>query len=309
MVTFNRLCHQKRRKEVMLKRVGKFAVVGALTISLFSGLGVGQAEASVPTLTEVKVNYEKGYSEIYKGERQQPYVDLGNKKGTLVFKMYPIDKGIWATNIWLSAKNTFGGHYALMDGASAFKEGTTGLYGFNLIKNAKGEKHNHKYEAGFTHGGTALNGKNYIALGVYLPKPLNGGRYYLDHSSMSEGAWEIKAYFYENIDLEDELFFQIDKLFPLLGKVMWGKTEVKPGQIGKLTIKEPTTLWKDDNGVLTESRTLNEGEQYRIYAYRDKDGGLYEVGGGYYVKKDSSKALYETPSKAKLRLAEILYKE
>jgi len=293
----------------MKKTIGKFVVVGALTLTLFSNLGIGQAKASVPTPTEVKVNFEKGFSQAYQAEAKQPYVDLGNKKGTLVFKMYPIDKGIWATNIWLATKNTFNGSYALMDGPSALKKGTTGLYPFNSIKNSKGEKHIRKYEAGIAGGGTASNGRNYVALAVFLPKPLNGGRYYLEHSSMSEGAWEIKAYFYENIDLEDELFFQIDKLFPLLGKVMWGKTEVKPGQIGKLTIKAPITLWKDENGVLTESRTLNEGEQYRIYGYRDKDGGLYEVGGGYYMKKDSSKALYETPSKAKLRLAEILYKE
>ncbi|USK57820.1 hypothetical protein LIS82_26735 (plasmid) [Cytobacillus solani] len=294
----------------MFKKIGKLAAAGALTVTLFSGLGVGQANANSLTPTEVKVNYEKGYSQADKAERQQPYVDLGNKKGTLVFKMYPnTKKGIWATNIWLEAKNNFGGHYALMDGPSVLKQGTTGLYGFNLIKNAKGEKHVWKYEAGITGGGTAPNGRNYIALAVYLPKPLNGGRYYLDHSSMSEGSWEIKAYFYENIDLEDSLFFQIDKLFPLVGKVMWGKTEVKPGQIGKLTIKAPTTLWKETNGVLEKSRTLNVGEEYRIYGYKEQDGGIYGVGGGYYVKKDSSKALYETPSKAKLRLAEILYKE
>jgi len=32
-------------------------------------------------------------------------------------------------------------------------------------------------------------------------------------------------------------------------KVMWGKTELKVGQIGKVIIKQPTTLWKRlDNG-------------------------------------------------------------
>lgn len=54
----------------------------------------------------------------------------------------------------------------------------------------------------------------------------------MQHSSSTEGNWEIKAYFYENVDLEDELFQQVDKLFPLLGKVMWGKMEVKPSQTG-----------------------------------------------------------------------------
>lgn len=297
---------------MMIKKVGKLAVVGALTISLFSGLGVGQAEASMPTPTEVKVNYEKGFSPANQSEAVQPFVDVGNKKGTLVFKMYPNkDKGIWATNIWLAAKNNLVGNYFLMDGPSEIKENTKGLYGFDIYSlwNKTGEKLISKYESGFTNAGTAPNGKDYIALGVYLPSALNGGRYYLQHSGMTEGYWDVKAYFYENVDLEDALFFQVGKLFPLVGKVMWGKTEVKPGQIGRLTIKSPVTLWKDIGGKLSPARTLNVGEQYRIYGYRPEHGGQYAVGGGYYVTKDPNKALYETPSKARLRLAEILYKE
>ncbi|MED3575996.1 hypothetical protein [Cytobacillus praedii] len=46
----------------MVRSISKIAIVGALTNSLFSGLGVDQAEASVPTPIEIKVNYEKGFS-------------------------------------------------------------------------------------------------------------------------------------------------------------------------------------------------------------------------------------------------------
>lgn len=270
------------------------------------------ASSSAPVYpVEVHVNYQKGYSETYQHEASQPYVDLGGKKGTLVFKMYPIAKGIWSTNVWLSAKDNTAVSYALVDKASIFNEEVNGLYAFDIYSSWKTrkEKNISKYESGMANAGVAPNGKNYIGLAVYLPKVQNGGRYYLDHSSMTDGNWDIKAYFYENIDLEDELFHQVDKLFPLIGKVMWGKTEVKPSQIGRLTIKEKTTLYKEEKGALKVSRTLNPSEQYRIYGYKTEQGGLYDVGGGFYVKKDASKALYETPSKSRLRLAEILYKE
>lgn len=278
----------------------------------FSPVNEKVSAASTPVYPiEVHVNYEKGYSQSYQHDAIQPYVDLGDKKGTLVFKMYPIAKGIWSTNVWLSAKDNTAVSFALMDKASVFTEEANGLYAFDIYSLWKTTKQKNisKYEAGMGTGGVAPNGRNYIGLAVYLPKAQNGGRYYLNHSGMTEGNWEIKAYFYENIDLEDELFFQVDKLFPLIGKVMWGKTEVKPSQIGRLTIKQPTTLYKEENGALKVSRTLKPGEQYRIYGYRAQSGGQYEVGGGYYVKKDATKALYETPSKSRLRLAEILYKE
>ncbi|WP_066297991.1 hypothetical protein [Bacillus sp. FJAT-29937] len=298
----------------MLKKVGRLAVAGALSLSLIGGLASEtiRAEAAPIYPVEVKVNFEKGFSQAYQSEAVQPFVDVGNKKGTLVFKMYPNkEKGIWATNIWLAAKNNLAGNYLLMDGPSAIQDNTQGLYGFDVYSlwNQTGKKLISKYEAGFTNAGTAPNGKNYIALAVYLPKSLNSGRYYLQHSGMTNGYWDIKAYFYEDVDLEDALFLQVGKLFPLVGKVMWGKTEVKPGQIGRLTIKSPITLWKDIDGKLSPARTLNAGEQYRIYGYRSEHGGQYEMGGGYYVNKDADKALYETPSKARLRLAEILYKE
>lgn len=295
----------------MLKTVGKWVIASSLSLSLFGGLGQAEASTNTATPVEVKVNYKEGASSTYESEAKQPYVDLGNKKGTLVFKMYPIYKGIWSKNMWLAAKNNLTGNYFLMDKPSALVNDANTLYAFDLYSlwNKTGKKNISKYEAGFTSSGTAPNGRDYIALGVYLPKAQNGGIYYLQHSGMSEGYWEIKAYFYENVDLEESLFSQVDKLFPLIGKVMWGKTEVKPKQIGRLTVNKPVQLLKDTDGKMSVERTLNPGEQYRIYGYRNEHGGQYDVGGGYYVTKDSSKTLYETPSKARLRLAEILYKE
>ena len=80
-----------------------------------------------------------------------------------------------------------------------------------------------------------------------------------------------------------------------------GKTELKKGQIGKVTILENTDLLElDVFGNSRTVRTLYKGG-YRVYRYLDSQGGLYGLGGGTYVKNDQS-VNYETPSKAKLAL-------
>lgn len=85
-------------------------------------------------------------------------------------------------------------------------------------------------------------------------------------------------------------------------KVMWGKTELKLGQIGKVTILTNTNLVKlESDGSLTTVRPLKKGEEYRVYSYKSNHEGLYGVGGGNYVQK-STKVKYETPSKSKLAL-------
>jgi len=85
-------------------------------------------------------------------------------------------------------------------------------------------------------------------------------------------------------------------------KIMWGKTELKLGQIGKVTILANTSLVKlESNGSLSTVRTLKKGEEYRVYSYKSNHGGLYGVGGGSFVQKNS-KVKYETPSKSKLAL-------
>lgn len=83
-------------------------------------------------------------------------------------------------------------------------------------------------------------------------------------------------------------------------KVMWGKTEFKAGQIGKITILANTPLVKlNSNGKLTTVKTLKKGEGYRVYQYKKQNGGLYGIGGGSFVPKNS-KVKYEAPSKNEL---------
>lgn len=85
-------------------------------------------------------------------------------------------------------------------------------------------------------------------------------------------------------------------------KVMWGKTELKQGQIGKVTILADTNLVKvGSNGSLNKVRTLKKGDEYRVYTYKGTNGGLYGVGASSFVQK-GSKVKYETPSKSKLAL-------
>ncbi|KYD30046.1 hypothetical protein [Geobacillus sp. B4113_201601] len=80
-------------------------------------------------------------------------------------------------------------------------------------------------------------------------------------------------------------------------KVYWDGVELKPGQIGRLTVLKKTSLLKFKNdGSPVVVRTLNPGQVYRIYEFKP---GYLGLGGGYYVKRDSS-VKYETPSKTKL---------
>ncbi|MED3574215.1 excalibur calcium-binding domain-containing protein [Cytobacillus praedii] len=87
-------------------------------------------------------------------------------------------------------------------------------------------------------------------------------------------------------------------------KVMWGKTELKKGQIGKVTILTNVNATKINENTLTQDKRLKKGEEYRIYSYRVVTGiGYYGLGGGLFVQK-SDFVKYETPSKAKLALLE-----
>lgn len=84
-------------------------------------------------------------------------------------------------------------------------------------------------------------------------------------------------------------------------KVMWGKTELKQSQIGKVTILANTNATKISGNTLTQAKKLSKGEEYRVYSYKVVSGsGYYGLGGGLFVKKSSS-VKYETPSKVKLQ--------
>ena len=87
---------------------------------------------------------------------------------------------------------------------------------------------------------------------------------------------------------------------------MWGKTELKKGQIGKITVTKQINLWqRDANDRLSFVRVLKPGEEYRVYRYDNLHGGQYGLGGGMYITKMPTHIKYETPSKAKL--AQLFY--
>ncbi|MED3573318.1 hypothetical protein [Cytobacillus praedii] len=96
-------------------------------------------------------------------------------------------------------------------------------------------------------------------------------------------------------------------------KVMWDNLELKPCQIGRVTILQKNPLFKvqvDTSGVklFDPVRELKPGEVYRVYGSKTIQGyaPLFDVGGGYYVIQNTYPNLghlkYETPSKAKLKL-------
>lgn len=86
-------------------------------------------------------------------------------------------------------------------------------------------------------------------------------------------------------------------------KVMWGKTELKPGQKGKITVLKDINVWEDSpdkEGEIIHTRTLKQGGEYRVYNYREEHGGQYYLGAGEWVTKMQTHIKYETPSKAML---------
>lgn len=88
----------------------------------------------------------------------------------------------------------------------------------------------------------------------------------------------------------------------------WGDMELRRGQIGRLTILRPINLWTEDAaGNLELERILQPNEIYRVYGFRQKHGGQYDVGGGHWVTNIPGYIRYETPSKSLLAQAEEYY--
>ena len=90
---------------------------------------------------------------------------------------------------------------------------------------------------------------------------------------------------------------------------MWGKTELKQGQIGKVTILTNVNAVSQQGNTLVQGKRLKKGEEYRVYSYRVfGDSGYYGLGAGLFVKK-SDRIKYETPSKIKLQALGVKYTE
>ncbi|WP_316569450.1 hypothetical protein [Neobacillus sp. YIM B06451] len=91
-------------------------------------------------------------------------------------------------------------------------------------------------------------------------------------------------------------------------KVWWDGSELKPGQIGRVTIIKGAMLFKlEKNSYLSPVRQLNPGEVYRVYTTKvNRNIPLYGLGGGLYVAQEPGTTpgylKYETPSKEKLAL-------
>lgn len=86
-------------------------------------------------------------------------------------------------------------------------------------------------------------------------------------------------------------------------KIMWGKTELKPGQKGKITVLKDINVWEDSphtEGEIIHTRTLKRGGEYRVYNYREDHGGQYYLGAGEWITNMPEHIKYETPSKAML---------
>jgi NlpC/P60 family len=85
-------------------------------------------------------------------------------------------------------------------------------------------------------------------------------------------------------------------------KVYWDGLLMVKGQIGKVKVLKATEIWKrTTSGELVYERTLQPGQQFRVYQYRSEQGGIYGLGGSLFVKKDNY-IDYRTPSKTKLAL-------
>lgn len=80
-------------------------------------------------------------------------------------------------------------------------------------------------------------------------------------------------------------------------KIWWGKTELKSGQIGRVTVLKDTKLFKPVGEKKEVIRNLKAGEQYRVYAFKSN---MLNVGGGLFVDRNAN-IKYETPSKSKLQ--------
>jgi hypothetical protein len=96
----------------------------------------------------------------------------------------------------------------------------------------------------------------------------------------------------------------VEKRGEMEGKLMWDESELRKGQIGRLTILKPINLWKrDEKNKLKMIRILQPGERYRVYGYDSLYGGQYNVGSGCWVTKMEGYVKYETPSKKLLAKA------
>lgn len=307
----------------MIKKVSKIAVAGALSLSLLgTSIFLAPEATRVEAATPLPDNHTIQQLEV-KFDGIQYAINVGKRSGTLLIR---VDKPIKENDVewlnWSRIKPTavnfnlqFHKEYSKQSNPAPITFNAPDVYDFK----SKGEPDKWSKEAGIVRQGLMrFSGYEfpnyYIGLTTYLPMNYtNDGVYYLRGNSYAlKEAGQVKAYFFEGQDLVVESYERIkpEGTFPLMNKVMWGKTELWKGQLGKVTIKKPTTLWKKlDNGKFERVRDLKAGDEYRVYRYLDEQNGLYGVGAGMFVERNITSVLYETPSKRNLRLVKIMHGE
>lgn len=311
----------------MIKIVDKLAIVGALSLCIF-GTSFNLQEPNKVEAATKKVlpdNHTIEQLEVnWLGDGSHGYtIDVGKRVGTLLIR---VDKPIKENDVeWKnysiskpSAVN-LSLHTELVRSKQPYQSPITFSNFYDRYIKDNGIPNKFGKDLGVLKTGLMkFSGYDYpniyIGMAVYIDQIFsNDGVYWFGGSSYAlKEEGQVKAYFYENQDVVVEGYNRIinEGTFPLMNKVMWGKTELWKGQLGKVTIKETVTLWKRlDNGKLENVRNLNKGDEFRVYRYVDEGTGLYGVGAGMFVKRNTDKVLYETPSKRNLRLVKIMHGE
>ncbi|MCM3402988.1 hypothetical protein [Cytobacillus oceanisediminis] len=295
--------------------LGISAVLPAEGGSILEPKRIEAAALATPLPVDLPLEYVSGVDE-YGSKVSQYKIDLGNRTGTLVLKMYMTEKypKNGADTLYADVKKKRASGFFLVDSNSSINsDNAKGLAAFDrysAIYDINPGFSRPKYTSGFQNVGVNKKGERFIALGIYLDKSVNSGVYYLETPNMASGHWNTKAYFYENVNVEKRVFSEVNRYFPLLDKVRWGVAELKHNQIGRLTMLQNTPFLMEEYGKFKVARTLKKGEQYRIYGYKEISGkGYYAVGGGHFVEMNSKLAKYETPAKNKMRLVKILHEE
>ncbi len=310
----------------MKKTVGKIALAGALSLSVLgTSTFIAPEAAKVEAATKLPDNHTIEQLEVkWLNDGRHGYsIDVGDRVGTLLIRVdrpkteWDIEWVNWS--ISKPSKVSFQLHTDLnTENQKSTPPLSFGLTYERYLKD-RGVSDRYGIAAGVLKTGlmkfSDFSDPNYYAgLGIKLDKKYNSnGIYWFGGNTYAlREPGQVKAYFFKDQDLVAEAYerTKTNGTFPLMNKVMWGKTELWKGQLGKVTIKEPTTLLKLlDNGKFEKVRDLKKGDEYRVYRYLEEKNGMYGVGAGMYVERNSSKVLYETPSKRNLRLVRIMHGE
>lgn len=314
-------------ERIMMKRVSKLAIIGALSLSLvgtsFNLQEPIKVEAATKKVLPDNHTIEQLEVKWLNDSRRGYSIDVGNRVGTLLIRVDRPEKGHDAEWVNWSITKPTSVSMPMFPSLETTKYVNQTLFPLSTTyeRYLKDSGFPNKWEK---EGGVLKQGlmkfsgydypNYYVGVAIYLDKPYSKeGVYWFGGNSYAfKEDGQVKAYFFENQDVVVDAYNRIknEGTFPLMKKVMWGKTELWKGQLGKVTIKQPTVLWKRlDNGNYEKVRDLNKGEEYRVYRYINDKNGLYGVGAGMFVEKNSTNVLYETPSKRNLRLVRIMHGE